>query len=76
MGVFFGWNLVGFWPEKCDFELYKGYISYGKKNGPNICQISKECFSNLPDFYDKFQSVAKIIEGFWFLPPPTFIFSV
>jgi hypothetical protein len=34
-----------------------------------ICQILKESFSNLPEFYDKFQYIAKNIGGFciWFI---------
>jgi hypothetical protein len=43
-------------PEKCDFDLNKGSSIWQKKNnGPNIRQISKEFFSNLPGFYYKFQ---------------------
>jgi len=51
--------------EKYDFNLFKGFFM-GKKKGPNSPNFDKLFFKS-PDFYDKFQQVAKNIEGFWFL---------
>jgi hypothetical protein len=39
-----------------------------------ILHISKNFFSESPNFYDKFQQVVKNIEGFFFFP--TFISSM
>jgi hypothetical protein len=43
--------------------MYKG--SFMEKIAQN-CQISKKKKSKSQDFYDKFDCVAKNIEGFWF----------
>ncbi len=37
-----------------------------KKYGPNSPDFREKKKSKPPDFYDKFQKVAKNIEGFWF----------
>jgi hypothetical protein len=53
--------LAEFQPGKNDFDLYKGF---SMEKMAQICQISKKKNSRLPDFYAKFQQVARNIEGF------------
>jgi hypothetical protein len=60
---FFGRNLAKFQPEKYDFDLYKGF---SMEKMTEIHQISKTKVSRLADFYDRFQLVAKNVEGFGF----------
>jgi len=57
------WTLfIKFQPEKYDFNLYKGFFI---EKMANIHQISKNIFLKSPDFYDKFQQVAKNIKRFY-----------
>jgi hypothetical protein len=44
------------------------------KNGPNLPSFEKKNKFKSPDFYNKFQSVGKNIEGSWFFS--TFIFGM
>jgi hypothetical protein len=64
---FFYWRIFAkFGPEKkFDFDLCKGFLM---EKMAQTCQISKNFFFTLPDFYDKFQWVAKNLEGFCFSP--------
>jgi uncharacterized protein YwgA len=50
--VFLAQNLAKFRPEKYDFNLYKGFFM---EKMAQICQISNEKNSKLPDFNDKIQ---------------------
>jgi hypothetical protein len=56
----FGRNPAKFRPEKYDFDLCKGF---SMEKMTEIHQISKIKVSRLADFYDKFQLVAKNVEG-------------
>ncbi len=59
-----------------NFDLKNMISTYTKdhgKNDPNSPDF-EDCFHKLPDFKDKFQQVAKNIEGFGFFP--TFISSM
>ncbi len=58
-------------PEKCDFDQYEVFFM-GKM--VQIFQILENKKFKLPDFYSKFQQVAKNIEGSWFFS--TFISGV
>jgi hypothetical protein len=64
--VFFYWRIFAkIQPEKCDFDQYKR-IFHGKTS-PNFPIFKKKKKnSKSPDFYNKFQYVAKNIEGSWF----------
>ncbi len=68
----FFWKIfVEFWPEKYDFNLHKGFLM---KKIAQIRQILKKKNSKFSEFYNKFQCVAKNIEGLWVFS--TFIYSI
>jgi len=64
--------LAKFRLEKYDFDLFKGFFM---KKKPQESADFEIFFFELSDFYDKFQEVAKDIEGFCFLRK-TFISSM
>jgi hypothetical protein len=63
---FFLWqNSVKFRPEKYDFDLYNGFSM--KKTSPKFTRFGRIFFQFVRIFNDKFQEVAKNLEGFCFL---------
>jgi hypothetical protein len=73
---FTGEFLPKFDMKNIDFDLCKGFFLW--KILPKFARFQKEKNSKSPDFYDKFQYVAKNIEGFcfFFFFSPTSISSM
>jgi len=63
----FEWIFAKFQPEKCDLDLYKGFLMEKMTQIPQIfCGKNNSKFS---DFKDKFQKLAKNMEGSFFWGP-------
>jgi hypothetical protein len=64
-------SFIGEFSLKCDFDQCKVFFM---EKMVQICQVSKRKKFKSPDFYNKFQSVGKNIEGSWFFS--TLIFGM
>jgi hypothetical protein len=57
----FGFFFYIFSPEKYYFDTYLGFL---RKSGPKNKMPDFNFFLKFPDFYNRFQQVAKIQKGF------------